>query len=125
LVRLVPFAVALNGPASIAVGAAASYNGLWLGGTPNYSGSVRLCPGQLTPPQTLVCTNPAAAIASTPTQTAPVSNTYHFGGVFTNKLTIATTASGGVAGTSVTATQVTNVTGTPAALAVTAIANPT
>ncbi|TMI21279.1 PKD domain-containing protein, partial [Candidatus Bathyarchaeota archaeon] len=122
LVQLVPFAVTLTGPASLALNATGTYNGLWLGGSPTYSGTFRLCSGAPST-QLRVCTNPNPAVAGTALQTSTQSNIYRFSGLYTNKLTITTTASGGVPATSVTATLLTNVTGTKPAFSVVAAGN--
>ncbi len=89
-VKRLPLTLKLVAPASVVVGGIANFNGLWLGGNPNYSGNWRLCPGSTT--QQNVCSNPAPTVAATASQNSPQTVIYNFAGVYNNTLKISDTA---------------------------------
>ena len=60
LTQHIPLTLAVSKPASFATGSSQTITGFWMGGLPNYSGSMRFCPGLSS--QTQVCAKPIVAI---------------------------------------------------------------
>src|SRR5438105_2558225 len=126
LTQHIPLTLAVSKPASFATGSSQTITGFWMGGLPNYSGSMRFCPGLSS--QTQVCAKPIVAIPAGVAQTLPVTGQiYNFAGLFTGTLTITDTEPASVfAGpTTIKFLFVVNVTGTPQAYTITLSSNNT
>jgi PKD domain len=114
IVQRLPLTALVQGPSSLPVSTAATWNGLWLGGIANYVGNWRFCPG--TPTNTVVCAKPNPAITSqvgqTNTQTlSGAPGGYSFSGVYNVTLKITDTGSGSLPASTTTGFSLLNVTG--------------
>ena len=114
IVERLPFTAAAQGPASLPVNTAGTWNGLWLGGIANYAVNWRFCPGTIT--NTIVCSNPTLSTASQPNQNntqtlnGPTPG-YHFSGVFNVSLRVTDSGAGPVQASTTTGYTAVNVTG--------------
>jgi PKD repeat protein len=87
MIQRLPFTFSLNGPATLPVNQAGTWNATWLGGIPAYSGSWRFCPG-FGSVANAICAKPAPLIGSTQLQTNANSVTYYLSGLYNDSVTL-------------------------------------
>ncbi len=118
IVHVLPLTAAgIQGPTSLGLNTAGTWNGIWLGGIASYTASWRFCPG--TSLNTVVCAKPnptTSAISGQNTALALTGSSpgYHFAGVYNVTMQIADAGSPAIpTPSSTTKFILVNVTGSP------------